>query len=58
MTRRSGLIRQAEEVGGPIDPLVGRFEDSPEKARRALAALREGGGGTASRPPEARSAGR
>jgi hypothetical protein len=50
-------IRQAEEVGGPIDPLVGRFEDSPEKARRALAALREGGGGTASRPPEARSAG-
>jgi general secretion pathway protein D len=56
------LIRRAEEVGGPVDPLVGRFEDSPEKARRALAALREGGNantpaqpsGTASKPAPSR----
>jgi general secretion pathway protein D len=46
------LIGQAEKAHGPADPLVGRFEDSPEKARRALAALREGtGADPASRTP-------
>ncbi len=37
------LIDEAEKAGGPKEPLVGRFEDSPERARRALAALREAG---------------
>lgn len=35
------LISQAERIGGASDPLVSRFEDTPEKARRTLASLRQ-----------------
>ncbi len=44
------LIQQAEKLGAPSDPLMGRYEDSPEKARRTLQSLREAGGGQPAAP--------
>jgi len=45
------LIQQAERAGVSNDPLMGRYEDSPEKARRTLASLRTAAGGPGAGSP-------
>jgi len=49
------LIADAERMGRPADTLVARFEDTPEKARAHLAALRTSGGIEAPAPGRSRS---